>query len=318
MSHPSGEMSRMADTRYRTLAAVAERRHGILTTADLRTAGILSSAERRWIELGRLVPLSRGVYRLAGAPVTPHQRLLGSVQFNGDGAVASHRAAAWLWGLPGFGVGVIEVSKPRGRSQRRQDGWVHGSLVLPDHHTTDRLAIPVTTPARTVFDLAGIVHPARAERALDAALASGLVRRGEVQVVFAELARRGRRGTATMRELLDARGEGYAAPNSELEALGRAVFAAAGLPEPAVEVDLGDGEGWIGRVDLLFREYRLVVELDSAIHHSALVDRRADTERTHRLRAAGWRVKRVSWWDLVERPDEIVAEVLALCALAAA
>jgi very-short-patch-repair endonuclease len=96
------------------------------------------------------------------------------------------------------------------------------------------------------------------------------------------------------------------------------VFTSAGLPEPAVEVDLGDAAAWIGRVDLLFREERLVVELDSARHHSALLDRRSDTERTRRLRAAGWRVKRVSWWDLVERPDEIVAEVRALLALAAA
>ena len=308
----------MTDTRLRAFAAIAEQHHGLVTAADLRAAGITQSSERRWSELGRLVPVRRGVYRVAGAPVTPHQRLLAAVRFNGDGAVASHRAAAWLWGLPGFGTGVVEVSKPRGRSQRREYGWVHGSMALPDHHTTDRSAIPVTTPARTLFDLAGVVHRARAERALDAALASGLVRLGEVQVVFAELARRGRRGTAAMRELLDARCEGYVAPSSELEALGRAVFAAAGLPAPAVEVDLGDGEGWIGRVDLLFRESKLVVELDSASHHSALLDRRADTERTLRLRAAGWRVKRVSWWDLVERPDEIVAEALALIALAAA
>jgi hypothetical protein len=311
-------MSVMADTRLRTLTAIAERNHGLLTVTDLRTAGVTPSSERRWIDLGRLVPLRRGVYRVAGAPTSPHQRLLAAVRFNGDHAVASHRAAAWLWELPGFGVGVVEVSKPRGRSQRREYGWVHGSMVLPDHHMTDRLGIPVTTPARTLFDLAGVVHPARAERALDSALASGLVRLGEVQVLFAELARRGRRGTAAMREMLDVRGEGYLAPSSELEALGRAVFAAAGLPEPAVEIDLGDGDGWIGRVDLLFRETRLVVELDSASHHSALIDRRADTERTRRLRAAGWRVKRVSWWDLVERPDEIVAEVLALVALAAA
>jgi hypothetical protein len=308
----------MTDTRLRTLAAIAEQNHGLVTVDDLRSSGVAPSSERRWVAAGRLVPLQRGVYRVGGAPVTPHQRLLASVRFNGDGAVASHRAAAWLWGLPGFAAGFVEVSKPRGRSQRRQDGWVHGSLVLPAHHMTGRFAIPVTTPARTLFDLAGVVHPARAERALDSALAGGLVRLGEVQVVFAELARRGRRGTAMMRELLDARCEGYAAPSSELEALGRAVFAAAGLPEPDVEVDLGDGEDWIGRVDLLFRASRLVVELDSARHHSALVDRRADTERTQRLRAAGWRVKRVSWWDLVERPDEIVAEVLALSALAAA
>jgi hypothetical protein len=191
-------------------------------------------------------------------------------------------------------------------------------MLLPERHTTDRLAIPVTTPARTLFDLAGVIHPGRVERALDHALSTGLARLGQVQVVFAELARRGRRGTATMRELLDVRGEGYVAPSSELEALARTVFAAAGLPEPSAEVDLGDDDDWIGRVDLVFLPERLVVELDSMRHHSALLDRLSDTDRTRRLRAAGWRVKRVSWWDLVERPEEIVAEVRGLLTLAAA
>jgi predicted transcriptional regulator of viral defense system len=307
----------MTDDRFRTIAHAAERHHGLTTMAKLRAAGISQFTLQRWVEAGRLVAARRGVFRVAGAPTTAHQRLLAAVWFHGDRAVASHRAAASLWGLPGFGSDIVEVSKPRGRSQRRETCWVHGSLVLPDHHITDRLAIPVTTPARTLFDLAGVVHPARAERALDAALSSRLVRLGEVQVVFTELARRGRRGTVTMRELLEVRGEDYVAPNSELEALGRAVFAAAGLPEPEVEVNLGDDD-WIGRVDLLFREERLVVELDSARHHSALLDRRADIERTRRLRMAGWRVKRVSWWDLVERADEVVAEVHALLALAAA
>jgi hypothetical protein len=308
----------MADHRVHTLTAIAERNHGLVTLADVRAAGLSPATRQQWMDSGRLVLLRRGLYRWAGAPITPHQRLLAAVRFNGDGAVASHRAAAWLWGLPGFASGFVEVSKGRGRSQRRDYGWVHGSMFLPEWHTTDRLAVPVTTPARTLFDLAGVVHPARVERALDHALSSRLAGLGQIQVVFAELARQGRRGTATMRELLDVRSDGYVPPSSELEALARAVFTAAGLPEPAAEVDLGDEDDWIGRVDLVFRPERLVVELDSSNHHSALLDRISDTDRTRRLRAAGWRVKRVSWWDLVDRPDEIVAEVGALLELAAA
>lgn len=241
--------------------------------------------------------------------------MLAAIIFNGPGAVASHRSAARLWGLPGFGRGrTTEVSKPRGRSQRREYGLVHGSKVLPPPHVTLHAEIPVTVPARTVFDLAGIVHPKRTERALDTMLAKKLVTVGQLEVVFAQLVRRGRRGTALMRELLEARGEGYVAPTSELEAVGRAVLAGADLPAPVVERNLGDGDDWIGRVDLTFPAVRLVVELDSRRHHTSLLDRDSDRRRDNRLMAAGWRVLRFTWWDLTERPTDVVAQVRAALA----
>ncbi|MEJ7584076.1 MAG: DUF559 domain-containing protein [Acidimicrobiales bacterium] len=152
------------------------------------------------------------------------------------------------------------------------------------------------------------MHARRAERAVDSALGTGLCTIGQLEVVFASLARRGRRGTVAMRALLEARGEGYIAPTSELEALGRAVLREWGLPEPQAEADLGDDD-WIGRVDLLYPDARLVIELDSRRHHSALLDRRSGQRRDNQFMARGWRVLRYSWWDLIERPDEVTAEI---------
>lgn len=174
----------------------------------------------------------------------------------------------------------------------------------------------MTTPARTVFDLAGLVHPGRVERTLDEALKRKLCTLADVQQVFFVLARRGRRGTTTMRALLDARGPGYVPPASELERLARLEFARGGLPDPEFEVDVGSTD-WVGRVDCLWRAQRVIVELDGTRYHGSLVDREADRRRDNQLMAAGWRVIRVTWEDLKIRPDEVVSWIRDALAAAA-
>ena len=289
------------------LLALAARHYGLFTSEDLRRLEFDRGTVAHRLRTGRWEHVHEGVFRVVGAPVTYRQRLLAAVWFNGADAVASHRAAAALWDLPGFKRDpIVEVTKPRGRSQRKEYGWVHGSLVLPAPHVALRLVIPVTRPARTIFDLAGLVHPKRAERALDNALAMGLTTIDELHAVFFDLARRGRAGTRVMRQLLSVRGDRYIAPASALEALGREVFRGGGLPEPLIERNLGDDEDWIGRVDFLYPAAKLVIELDSDRHHSSLLDRQSDLRRDNRFAARGWRVQRYTWWDLTNHPAEVV------------
>jgi hypothetical protein len=112
-----------------------------------------------------------------------------------------------------------------------------------------------------------------------------------------------------MRELLTARGEGYVAPASELEAQLLRVLREAGLPTPAREIDLGDADGWVGRVELVFREAHVLIEADSRLHHSSLSDRRSDKARDDRFEADGWDVLRFTWEQITERPHEVVRRV---------
>ncbi|QXC61033.1 DUF559 domain-containing protein [Aquihabitans sp. G128] len=290
---------------YDQLAGVARGHHGVFTTEHAVELGISERMLRRLTATGWCDRPWRGIYRLRGAPDSTDQALQVAVWFGGDDAVASHRSAAQLWGLPGFAGAPPEVTKPRGQSQRRPYGSFHGSLALPPAHTTTRRGIAVTTPARTIFDLAGVVRPGRVERALDHSLNEELCTVTGLHQVFFALARRGRRGTVVMRQLLDARGVGYVATASELEREGRRVFREAGLPAPAFEVDLGS-EAWIGRVDAVWRAARVVVELDSRKHHTQLLDRDSDRRRDNELMSAGWRVIRVTWDDLRDRPDQVV------------
>ena len=175
-----------------------------------------------------------------------------------------------------------------------------------------------TRVARTLCDLAGVLHPGKTERAIDNCLAMGIATPGSLEAAFSDLASRGRKGTAVMRRLLADRSDGYIPPASETEARFRDLVREAGLPDPVRQMDVGDEEAWIGRVDVSYPPARLLIELDSRRHHSSKLDVEADAARDRRLTRAGWRVVRFTWTDLVERPGWVVAELRRLLESAAA
>ena len=229
----------------------------------------------------------------------------------GPGAAISHEAAAALWRLPGFPAGELHVSRSVGRSAHRSAlAELHRTCRMPEAHVRLFERIPVTSPARTIFDLAGVLHPARTERALDNALARGLTSVEALHRVTEELAGQGRPGSPLMRRLLADRAGAYVPPASNLEARLQAVATQAGLHSLVRQCDVG-GDDWIGRVDYLDRDRRLVVEVDSDLHHSSLLDEAADAARDAALAGAGYTVVRIKEQDLWHRPDEVVRRLLA-------
>jgi very-short-patch-repair endonuclease len=228
----------------------------------------------------------------------------------GEGAVASHRTAAALWRLPGFNLRDCEVSRLHGGDHIGPTlGRVHHPRSLPEHHCTSVDGIPVTTPARTIFDLAGVLPPQRTERAMDNALARSPALLRALHRMLPELARRGRTGTTVMRELLADRPPGYVPPASGLEARAIHVLGEVGI-RARRQVDLG-GDDWIGRVDLLVEGTNLVIEIDSVRFHTSLLDREQDARRDAELCAAGYEVLRVTEEDVWHAPAAAVRAVLA-------
>jgi Protein of unknown function (DUF559) len=156
------------------------------------------------------------------------------------------------------------------------------------------------------------VHARRAERALDTVLARRCVTRPALWRVLDDLAVQGRTGVVLLRTLLTERGPRYVPPESELETRFLELAAAHHLPPPTRQADLGDGDSWIGRVDFVWRDARLVVEVDGAAFHDGLVDRRHDEERDQRLEADGWTVRRFRWHDIVSNPAPVADEIRQL------
>lgn len=297
------------------MEALASSQHGLITYEQARSLGLSAKAIEHRRRTGRFRRVARGVYRISGAPETPRQRALAGVLASGDVAALSHRSAAALHGLPGFDLEPLTVSVARNGRRDLHGVRIEQTLALPDPHVTCVDGIQCTTVARTLFDLCGDVHALRAERALDTALARKLVTVPGLWRVLVDLAEHGRAGTVLFRTLLEERRGAYIPSESELEARFIALTRRYGLVEPERQVDLGDDDGWIGRVDFLFRGARIVVEVDGAEFHDGLVDQRRDAERDARLTSAGWTVLRFGWDDVVHRPAHVTREISFRCEL---
>ncbi len=299
---------------------LAAAQHGLVTHQQLRADG-LSSSQVNWrVNNGRLIRLSPSVLRIAGAPETPHAELMAAVLDAGRGAVVSHESAAALWDLPGFELLPAMVTGRRCRPRRSsaQLGNVAQPLDLSPMHTTSVLDLPVTTPERTLFDLAGrIRRNDRIAQLVDTCLARRLVTVERLGVTVDRLAIRGRTGSAIMREIAQER---RASPVPFESGLERRFFQLAGQIASlrfTCQVDVGAGETWLGRVDFLDRSHRLVVEVGTLLHHGSLTDLRRDEQRHLALEAEGFTVATFTDADVFSRPSDVVAQLNALALLLA-
>jgi hypothetical protein len=299
------------------LIKLTERQYGVFARWQAARLGFNRTDLRRLRRRGWIEPASPQVFRVMGTPKSYRQRLMIAVLDAGAGAVASFIAAACLHGLPGFGE-AIEVSARRaGRRRPAPFGIRHRPLHLPRHHKTRKHGIPVTTIERTLFDLAGIIHWKRLERAIDTALNSGATTVERLWAVWTELATSERRAVVAMHKALRRLEPGYVPPESELESRFLDLLTAAGISLPIKQVNLGNQEQWIGRVDFWYAAERIVIEVHGSQHRSEL-EQRKDEARRLEFEAQGIRVMEF-WWDqVVLEGDKVIAAVRGALARAAA
>lgn len=298
------------------IATLANRQHGVFSTSQAADAGAGRGARRHRLASRRWLPVTPTVMALPGAPPTREQRLFVGLLANGPGTAVSHRAAATLHGLPGFGESWFEYLRPRRRHQPQAVGIVHETIRLEEADVRTVDGFRVTTMARTLLDLAAVIHPRRLERAMDNALLAGLVAVVALTEVLRRLGGRGRAGTIAFRLALEERATGYVPPESELEARFLRLLARAGLPIPVRQQSLGD-DRVIGRVDFVYPDRRLIIELDGRRWHDAHLVWESDRVRDNALVAAGWRVVRITWHQLTRQQPETVRLLRRLLAVPA-
>jgi very-short-patch-repair endonuclease len=293
------------------LYELAARQLGFVTRADVRVVGLGRKAMRHRIARGDWVVHGPRVLQRSGAPWTKASPLMRAVLDAGTGAVLSHATAAAWWGLPGFDLRTIDVTRPRGMTGTPAAfaDRVHEVLTLSTDQVTVLEGVPIVRPERLILELCATAHPARAERALDTGWSKALYSGDSLRSVHRELAASGRSGIVLMRELLAARPPGWVPPASGLEARFIAVTREFCLGEWRRQVDLGSVQHWCGRVDFVSKNLPLVVEVQSERYHSALTDQAHDLARRTGLESAGFTVVEV--WDtqLWHAKHEAVAAV---------
>jgi very-short-patch-repair endonuclease len=253
--------------------------------------------------------MHRGVYAVGHRAVSREAELFAAVLAGGRGAVMSHESAAELWELQLSKRRLIDVSA---RFGGRRPGIRFHRCRLEATEITMRKAIPVTTPERTIVDIAGRLDADRLERVIRKAEYEHLTTSASLTSCLST--HEGGRGMKTLRKALGDATDGKGITRSKLERRFLRFVRKHELPMPMLNEPVWLGDRWI-EADCLWPEQRVIIELDSRSAHENRYAFESDRARDLKLQAAGWRTARVTWRRLHDHEDALAADVHALLAL---
>lgn len=286
---------------------IAGRQHGVVSRAQLRELGLTDNGIARRVRAGTLHRLHAGVYAVGHTALGERGRWMAAVLAGGPAAALSHASAAALWDLRAVDPVVVHITVPRTGARSRPGLRIHRSGTLGGDDVTARHGIPVTTPARTILDIAATIGDRDLQRALDEGAVQRLI--SVSSLVALARAHPGHPGSATLKQALRTHAPGTTLTRSELEERFLALCAAHGLPRPEVNVRVAGLE-----VDFLFERGRLVVETDGWRFHGHRAAFERDRRRDATLTRAGYRTLRFSHDQLAGEPRAVAATVAAALA----
>jgi very-short-patch-repair endonuclease len=281
----------------RRLYKISAHQHGAFTRRQALAAGFSKRGIEGRIAAGDWLVLKRATYAAAGSPDTWERRATVELLVAGADAAVSHLAAAWLWKLIDERPDRIDVTVP---IKRQVNGAHRARLGRGD--TQAVLGFRVTSPGRTLIDLASTVDPAALEAVLDRSLLRGLV---SVEGMLRYITTRGlarRRGVGVLRRLLEDRRGGV--PESELEREFLRLVRRHKLPMPHRQERVGPY-----RVDFIYPNQRLVVEVDGRKDHSSKAAFEQDRRRQNELVLEGYRPLRFTWDAITKRAEEVARQL---------
>lgn len=287
------------------IAELADAQHGSVDRQQLVAIGLHPRAIDRRVAAGRLHQLHRGVYAVGDRSLPALGHLAAAVRATGGNAVASRRSSGALHVLRPYDGGPQVTARP-GTKKRPGIDMVQTDL------QTDEICvvrgIPTTTVARTLLDLA----------AIDEQLAAKAVRQAEFLGVFdlSEVSRLlerypRQRGTARLRKVISSYADSDIRTRSELEELFWTLVLDENLLRPELNGTVALGAVTI-EADAVWRDAKLIVELDGRRAHGTHDAFETDRERDRIAALHGWLVIRVTWRQLADEPKRIMRDIRRL------
>jgi very-short-patch-repair endonuclease len=300
-----GDEGRNVHPRVEPLARAAARlgaaQQGTVSRAQLQAAGVSRHVVDRLARSGALHRLHRGVYAVGHLALALMAREVAALLACGDGALISHRSAAYLWGLVDSAPREVDVTLV-GRQRRPKRGIrIYRVSGIDDRDVRRKGGLWLASPARTLIDLAAEAGDSELDRLVAEARVQGLLSKGALE---AALERAGRRpGTARMRAFLRSEG-GPALTRSEAERRMRRLLREARLAQPKANIRAAGYS-----VDFLWAEQRVIVEVDGYKYHGHRRAFERDRRKDMALRDGGYEVIRITWRQLTEQALMVVAHV---------
>ena len=287
------------------IAKLAEQQHGVIALWQVRALGLTGRAVRSRVAAGKLHRIHRGVYAVGHPIVSMDGRRMAAALACGHGTVASHRMGCALHGV--VNSSALEVTVP-GRGSRAIPGIViHRARSLAADEVTVVEGIPCTSLARSLLDYAEIATGRQVERACEQAERLRIY--DQTAIDRALVRHPGRRGAKRLFSVTAAFRPGTTPTRNELEEAMLAICDGAGVPRPRVNAWIPFPEGGGAEVDFLWREQRLVVEVDGYETHGTRRAFEHDRARDRRLKLLRYEVIRFTWRDVMLRPDRVAREL---------
>jgi hypothetical protein len=288
--------------------------HGIASRSRLVELGLTPTRIDRLLRNGTLERVYRSVYRLTGAPPTPLQPLAAACAFD-DRVIAAFTTAGRVWAWRKMGEGDVCVLVPGVSSPLLHGVTIHRCHRIDRNHWIERDdGIRVTTPARTIFDLARVLSDHALESVIEQALERGMTSIPQLYAMGRTLRPYGREGSARFARVLDARPAWLAPVGSDLELRVERALLARGMPQPVRQACLRLSDGALVRPDFYWPDLALVVEVDHVMWHGPRLSSQRDKWRDRQLhRSFGIHTTRVTDEDVQDRfratIDELVDEL---------
>jgi very-short-patch-repair endonuclease len=292
---------------------IAKQQHGLIAWRQLERQRITRHQIRRRVRTGQWVRELPGVWRMSWAEPSWIQRVWCASLWAGTDACISHRTAAQLWDFDGVKLDKVEMTGAT--RQRHGRDWLvfHRTAPIPKQMRRIRKGVPLTSPARTLVDLAAVCDDDVVERAMEHAFRSRISSVNEVHHVLRRIPTEGKAGTRRVVQLLR-RGVFSPEMHSELERQALRMFRRFRLPEPICQYEVVADDLVLGFVDFAWPKAKVIVEAEGFQFHSGREAWESDIDRYNAMTLRGWKVLRLTYADLHD-PTRAFGRALAKAVL---
>jgi len=280
------------------VARIAASQRTLVTTRQLAKCELGKDAVAYRVQSGRLHPVFHTVFSVAGGELPPLALELAALLACGKGSFISHRSAAFVWGMSKTPPREVEVSVVRRCCASRDGIRVHRIQEIDRRELRREQDLWVSSPARAVLEVAAVGSRDELVDVIDQGLALRRFTPRDLKLVLAR--HRGRRGAGRLAELI-ADDTAMAISRSRAEKALLRLIRDARLPMPETNVRFGRYEA-----DFVWREQRVIVELDSVTYHSGPGVFRRDREKGLVFRSAGFDVLRPTRWHVIYEPTWVL------------
>ncbi|HUS43286.1 MAG TPA: DUF559 domain-containing protein [Ilumatobacteraceae bacterium] len=280
---------------------LAATQDGLITIEQLRSRGVTPWTQRRLVADGWMFRVAPRVYAVRGAPDTHRRRLRCGLLCLGERSWVSFEAAAALHGFDRARPHAVEFTVERRRRPTVMPFVVHSTERLDpiDHVVVDGFRAMSAT--RTVFDLAlARAHPHRVEAAIDSAVHLQLSSPEVLARRLSALRGSGRWGCRLVEDMITDSGG-----HTHLERRFLELVREAGLPRPRMQVVFRADGRHVARVDFLFDDFGVVVEVSGQKGHASPAERARDAQRRNELQDLGLRVFEYTFDDVTRRSNMV-------------